>query len=198
MYHLLYKYLLQNNEVSLPGIGAFILEKNEAELDPDTKVILAPKYYFKMVADTQGPDHDFHSFIAEEQNITIQAAVGKLENFIRQILQTVNQNKWLELPGIGTLTPGIKEDIKFKSVSISKDYYPDISLEKSVVGLHKDEPAVLVGEAEVVEEINIATESDEIVEKVTKDYWWVYAIILLLIGIAAIVYYYLYGQPLRY
>ncbi len=73
----------------------------------------------------------------------------------------------------------VKKEIKFQPFSFAKDYYPPVSIEKTY---KKDENGILTDDVQL----------SSVEERPAKSFWWLYAIILFLIGVGAIVYHYYY------
>ena len=199
MYPLLYKYLSLNKEVSVPGIGVFYLDREPARLDMDLKVIHAPLSVIKLRAEQREADPQFSKFLADETNTTIDTATNNFQAFCRHLKEEVQEKKWLELPGLGTLTPGVRDEIKFKSAPTVKEYFPSISIGETKKASIAD--PVITQTVPEPEPVTIATEEPEPTHiqepHARKDYWWLFAIILALVAAAAIIYYYYYLQPVR-
>jgi hypothetical protein len=181
MYHLLYKYLILNRQVTIPGIGLFSLRHEPAKPDADKKVILAPLIIVQFHAKEGSPGNDFYKFLSHELRISEANAMEEFVEFAYQLKQGVIAKKWVVLPGMGILTQGIKNEILFKPAAVLKKYYP----------------AVFVGDKFHSGEGGRVTQNGQTTyaginnsHAIRRDKWWLYAIVLALIGIGAIVYYY--------
>jgi hypothetical protein len=184
MFHLLYKYLILHRQVVIPGIGLFSLQHEPAKHDHDKKVIHAPSTVVKFQAKDGSPGNDFYKFLSDELSIGEVNATEEFEEFAYQLKQGVISKKWVVLPGMGILTQGIKNEIRFKPAAVLKKYYPAVP-----VGTFNS------GEGETVTEGRQSTHAGvdkEHPEEVSarRDNWRLYALLLAVIGIAAIVYYY--------
>lgn len=182
MYHLIYKYLILNRQVIIPGIGLFSLQQESAKYDADKKLIHAPLTVVKFQAKDGSPGNRFYKFLSGEMNIGEVNATEEFEEFAYQLKQGMTSKKWVVLPGMGILTQGIKNEIQFKPAAVLKRYYPALPVD----AFHVEEGERAEERQETAE--NMYTDDEQVA--VRKDYWWVYAIVLVLISIIAIVYYY--------
>ena len=185
MFNLLYKYFVLNQQLSIPGIGVFVMEKEPAKVDAAHNVIHAPLQVVKFKQ--QGPqmDNSFYGYLAKELDIEVLDAIQEYHDFATDLKNEVQEKKWIELPNLGTLTQGVKDEIKFKSAPVIREYFPLVHVENiSTVtsdALEAEEP-VIIG----------ASEEKVLFTKVKKqrDYWWVFALLLGALAIGAIAYYY--------
>jgi nucleoid DNA-binding protein len=185
MFHLLYKYLVLHDYVSIPGIGHFTIERQPAKQDMEQKVLNAPVPVIKYKYDTDVADKPFYSFLASELDIDVVDAIRQFQDFSYRLKENISSKKAVELPSFGTLKME-KSEIKFQPDHFIKDYYPPVSIDKSSLNYIND---TLVDEDE-------EQESDDAVlvgKEKSKSFWWLYALILASVGIGAIVYYY-YSQ----
>lgn len=182
MFHLLYKYLIFHKYVKIPGVGHFTIEKQPSRIDMENKVIHAPVSIIKYRDETDVADKSFYNFLATELKIEVVDAVRQFQDFSFQLKNNIAAKKVVELPSFGTLQL-VKNQINFQQAPVLADYYPDISLDSSS-SLHHSSNAEEEG-ALVSEE-----DSDEV--RPARSFWWLYALILGLIGVGAIVYYYYY------
>jgi hypothetical protein len=192
MFHLLYKYFVLNRHLSIPGIGVFVLEREAARVDAGLNTLHAPMPVVRFKMHGAQMDNSFYGYLAKELGIEVLDAIQEYHDFAIDLKNEVQEKKWIELPNLGILTQGVKDEIKFKSSPVLKDYFPDVAAENISTVSHQTveaEEPVTVG----------ATEEKVRFTKVKKehDYWWVFAILLALIGIGAIVYYYYnFGSPI--
>lgn len=192
MFHHLYKYFVLNRQLSIPGIGVFVLEREVAKVDVVHDTIHAPLPVVRFRTHGAQMDNSFYGYLAKELGIEVLDAIQKYHDFATDLKNEVQEKKWIELPNLGILTQGVKDEIKFKSSPVLKDFFPDVAAKNISSVTHtvkqEDEP-VIVGVSE--EKVQVTSVKKE------RDYWWIFAIVLGLLGIGAIVYYYYYyGSPI--
>lgn len=182
MFHLLYKYLIFHDYVNIPGIGHFTLEKQPAQLDIENKVIHAPLSIIKYKSETDVADKSFYNFLAGELNIDVVEAIRQFQDFSYQLKNNINANKVVELPSFGTLRL-VKNEVQFEQTPAIAEYYPDVSIDKS---------SSFYRSIMAEEESEVVYEEDQEEVKSGRSLWWIYALILTILGIGAIAYYYYY------
>ncbi len=187
MYQLLYKYLVLNQHLSIPGVGSFDMVQVPARLDFINRSIQAPEPIVKFTNKTAIADKKFYAFVANETNISEVDAIKQLHEFAYQLKSDIQTSHEVTLPGMGILKKETGGHLSFESAPVLHDYFPSAVAERVI---HENtEHTILVGDDEFS---NI--EMEELLEeqaKIKKDYWWVNALVLGSIGVAAIVYYYM-------
>ena len=181
MFHLLYKYLVFHNYVKIPGVGHFTIEKQPARIDMESKIIHAPVSVIKYRDESDVADKSFYTFLANELKIEVVDAVRQFQDFYYQLKNSITAKKVVELPSFGTLKL-VNNQINFQQTPVLEEYYPDISIDRPSFIESSDDEA----EGELV------TEEDSEEVRPARSFWWLYALILGLIGVGAIVYYYYY------
>lgn len=181
MFNLLYKYLVLYNYVNIPGVGHFTIEKQPARLDIDAKIIHAPIFVVKYKHETDSADKAFYNFIAGEMNIDVVDAIRQFQDFAFQLKNNIKSGKVAELPCFGTLKME-RDEVKFLPDPVLKEYYPSLNVDDASLSAIND---VIVDDEE---QMNSVDETAE--DYPAKSYWWLYALILAIAGIGAIVYYY--------
>ena len=196
MFRLLYKYLILNKKVSVPGVGVFYVERKPARLDFANKVFTAPELHINFKDQPSVADHKMYAFIGKEEKIDEPEAISHFNDFCNLIKKSLKENKSAELTGLGMMTQNAEGKIFFRSTNILTDYFPDVTAER-IIREHV-EHTVLVGD---INKTNV--EMKEMLVEDTrkysgkKDNWWIFAIGLGIIGIATIVYYYLHNGSLH-
>jgi nucleoid DNA-binding protein len=174
----LYKYLVLNDTVSIPGVGNFKILRHSASLQhsaihpPSSEIIFEPG--------TALADKNFYHFIALENNSTDVDAVRKLQDFAYQLKKEINSNAFVELKGLGVLSKNSIGEIIFKPASSAQNYLPVLNLQDV---LHRSEDTFVTSSEE-----ESAIETEE--EVIKKDRWWIWATVLAVLAIAAIAYFY--------
>jgi hypothetical protein len=194
MFHILYKYLILNNQLSIPGIGVFVLEREPSKVDIVHKMLYAPMSTIKFKAQNASADRTLYDFIASEMNIDVVEAIRLFQDFSFNLKHDIQQKKWVELPEVGILTQGVRDEIKFKSAGVLKEYFPAVAADKLSFADAENNNLVTTTDPPVVypaeEKVTIYEEE----EKKPRDFWWLYALILALVAGGAIFYYY-YMMP---
>jgi nucleoid DNA-binding protein len=178
------KYFALNRSVTLPGIGSFSVETQNAKLDFIDKTLYAPVYkicYNKYDA----PDEKFYRFLSRETGVEENNAAEDLKNFSDSLKEQLKKDHSITLPGIGTLKKNALH-YDFVAENAVQKYFPTITAERII--RQNAEHTVKVGEDE-----RTSTQMHEHFQqkKVKEDNWFVHALILGAIGIAAIAIYYL-------
>ncbi len=194
MYPLLYKYFLVNKKLVFPGIGHFILQDTPASLDfvkgilraPQSKILFAP-------IDANQEDSNLFLYLKKEMRLDEWQVVEQFKSFVSTLKYNIEDYKLVELPGIGKLQKGSSEqEIVFTpTTSLGLTAVADIKLSNT-----NDTRANLVELYTTGENLILTEETEEdklemIVKQKDEDYWWVYALILSLFGVGALLYYYI-------
>jgi hypothetical protein len=187
MYQLLYKYLVLNQHLSIPGVGSFDLVQLPARLDFINRSIQAPEPIIKFTNQTAIADKKFYAFVSNETNITDVDAIKQLHEFAYKLKNDVLTSHEVTMPGMGVLKKEPGGHLSFEAAPVLHDYFPSAVAERVI---HQNaEHTILVGEDEFSN-----VEMEELLEeqaKIKKDYWWVYALALGIIGVGAIAYYFM-------
>ncbi len=185
MYPLVYKYLVLNRKVSVPGIGNFLIASTPAHFVDENK-LQPPVSHIQFRSETALADRAFYEFVAHEMHIDEIDAIKSFHEFAYELKGNASYADGLQFPGIGTLKKQPNGSFAFEEEKASIELYSPLSIavtapvEKIVANeIHTIEPDFSNVELEAVD----AAEQP-------KDLWWVYAIIIGLVGVAAIIYYY--------
>lgn len=195
MLQILYKYLILNKKASVPGLGEFYIHRRPASLDFANKSFISPS---TQIAFTQGDviaDNRFYFFISKEQHITDTEAVNKFDEFAERLTNNLKTTGSIQLPGIGLLSKDGSGKLNFQPVTPIASFYPNVAAERIVREVSDDIPVV-----ETNKQDNLQTDvqnTEVAISENKKDYWWVFAIILAGVAIAAIIYYYNQNGNLR-
>lgn len=168
---LLIKYLIQNGRLGIPEIGLFQVKRVPAQIIAQGTAIKGPESVIVFTSEIVTADKHLFEFLSIETATDEVAVIGQFNTWAHDLKQKIANHQSVELPFIGTLSldqdgsivhTHALTDIKFSTVSLPEG----VSLQEFTV-----------------------TEEEDIDSSDTS--WWIYAIILLLLGIAAIAYYYL-------
>jgi hypothetical protein len=191
MYEFLYKYFILNRKLALPGIGIFSLENVPATIDIVSQVLKAPAKNIQFSNNAAATDKQLLQYLSKQLQLN-EADTGKTFNeFSKQLAATV-LNGGAQLPGLGTLKKSYNGDIYF---------YPEIKYSGLQKEIRLDTPEI--SSANLVDvygavETEIITQKTEMpdskklhLHENNQDYWWLYALVLALMGVGALLYYYI-------
>jgi len=184
MQQYIYKYFALNKAVSLPGIGSFSVEMQNAKLDFIDKTLYPPVYtvhYNRF----DGPDKKLYQFLSKETGVDETTVVDNVKQFSEQLKNQLEKDHNVHLQGIGKLTKKAS-GYEFVSDEVIPKYFSTITAERII--RQNAEHTVKVGEQE-----RTSTQMHEHFQqrKVKEDNWFVHALILGAIGIVTIAFYYL-------
>ncbi len=168
---LLIKYLLQNGRLGIPDIGVFQVKRIPAQVVAAGTAIQGPVSVITYHAEPVPADKHLFEFLSSETETDEVAAIGQFNAWTQELKQKIFDHQTVELPFIGTLLLGQDGNITHSA--------PESSIGYSSVDLPEG----------VLFETTITNEGEEVIPSDAS--WWIYAIILLLLGVAAIAYYYL-------
>lgn len=188
MYPIIHKYLLQHKNVSVPGVGIFSIENIPASFNEQKSSLTPPQTQISYKAETALADRVFYDFLAKELRIDAIEAIKNFHEFTYQLKQDIGHADAAVLPGIGTLTKQPDGTFLFEQENILEDYYTVQPLLQSISVDEANQPHTVTNNNanSFVGETDLLAVTEE--ENAPKDYWWVYAIVLAVIGIAAIIY----------
>jgi hypothetical protein len=168
MYQVIAPTLFRNKICRLPGIGTLVMIPHSAETDFVNSLIKSPFETIDFVPEKKG-EKVFNEFSA-----------------ISELLQKkLDENNSFFIKGIGTFTKGKQGEIKFVSISVDPAFTLPVPVKRVI--RQDAEHAILVGDQQTtnVEMTDFFNERQSL-----KDLWWIWAIILALVGIGALIFYY--------
>lgn len=193
MYQELYKYFVLNKKVSIPGIGNFSINSTPAKLDFIAGVLHAPQPKVGFVQEDLAVDKNFVQYLSKELKIDERQAAQDFKAFGQSIKDNLENSKPVQLPGIGKLQKGYNDnDVLFTEEHAAvPSFLNDIKLNSAT-----DSKASLVELYKTGDNLILTEETEDdrlemIIKEKDEDYWWVYALILALMGIGALLYYYI-------
>ncbi len=194
MFDLFYKYLIINRQVGIPGIGLFQLSQSLAKIDAEKKVIYPPVPQIKFTQKTTGADKKFFQFVSTELKVQEWESIRRFHDFTYKLKNDLNTKQSVELTGMGTLVKNNTGDISFEPDNVLSRYYPAITIDQ----LYQKEVEIpKIKEVPLAPPDNDWIKDEEVVEEtlVKPKRWWIAASFLAIIGIAAIIYYYINRNP---
>lgn len=177
------KYFALYKKLILPGIGSFNTTTQPAQLEFVEKTLHAPLYTINFQQGEPANDTNFIPFLIRETGLDQYEVANRFEQFVTQLKEKLHSGIAWQLPGIGVLTNN-GNSYAFTAESLQQ-YFPGVIAERVI--RQNAQHAVRVGEDE-----KTSAEMHEILNKEdVQDRWWIGAVVLAVIGIVAILYYYL-------
>jgi hypothetical protein len=179
MYHNLYEYLVRNNELPLPGIGTFLLNREPAIIDFPNKKIYPPSYSITLNHDSYVPGQAFFNWLAAGLDTTPREAIFRFNDFAFELKKSISNGNQVNWKGVGILQKGESGEIVFEG---SGHFTPEVSVPAERIIREKSEHNVRVGEDE-----RTSTEMTALLKREEESSigWWVYA---LAIGVIALMF----------
>jgi hypothetical protein len=165
MDQLLYKYLSLHKKLSIPQVGSFELQTDASHFDEQTGLLHGPvpRIVFRDGL-IPSSEKDFYSFLATETVQEEFAVIKQFHDYAYTLRDTLQQQHWVQINGIGKLIRHTNGSHQFEPTHDLSEWMPSV---------------VITSPVETVE------------EQEKKDLWWFYAIILAILGLGAMLYYYL-------
>jgi nucleoid DNA-binding protein len=185
MYPLVHKYLVLHHKVSIPGIGNFSIVREPAAIQGQQLLAPIEHVYFK--AETALADKSFYSFLAHEMQIDDVDAIKRFHEFAYELKSKISYADSLRFPGIGLLKKQHNGSFSFEEEQEKLPLFETLSVAPPPPQPEK----IIATEIPTItpDFSNLELEPVDAVEP-KKDYWWLYAALLAMAGIAAIIYYY--------
>jgi hypothetical protein len=185
MYNELYQYLAQHKQLSVPGIGTFLLERKPAEVDIPNRKITPPAYLILHQHIGNSPSKNFFVWLANALNISDREAVIRFNDFAFDLKQKIHAGNTIKWNGVGTLSKGLTGEIKFTCTLNVFDFERPVTAKKMI--RKSAEHTVRVGEQE-----KTSTQMTALLNKPAekKLYWWAYALVAGLLAMIFIFWYF--------
>ena len=170
----LYKYLVLHKHLCIPQLGSFTVQKESARYEESTGSLHPPVENI-VFSDGVIPISEklFFDFLAYETGVDEVTAIKQFHDFSYVFRSHLLEKGWVELKGVGRLEKNESGTITFDAAPRLTGLFPL---------LQEDGAAAVVPDEVTVEE--------EITDETRKDNWWIYAIVLLILGAGALLFYY--------
>ena len=185
MYGELYQYLILYKQLSIPGIGTFLLERKPADIDFVNKVANPPAFTIALHHGNTAPSKKVFNWLASALDISEGDAVISFNDFAFDTKNRILNGDKLEWNGIGTLSKGMAGEIRFEASL--KDVKAGTPVPAVKVIREHAEHTVRVGEQEKTSSEMIEMLAP--VEESGKTHWWGIA---LIVGLLAFIFIALY------
>jgi hypothetical protein len=177
-------YLFQHKTCPLPGLGTLSVIGSGAESDFTNKTFIAPQSTIKFEQNETGAD-GLLNYLSATTGADKYETSEALNHFCDNLKQKITNQADAQLKSIGSFFVDASGAINFKQQELPATFVQPVYAERVV---HPDaEHQILVGDKETTN--TVMTELLAPKEE-PRDRWWIWAIVLGLIGIGAIVIYF--------
>jgi len=178
MYELLYRFLVRNKRIDLPGIGAIVLQIRPAESQFVNQSFLPPRYYAALEKEKQTTPAKLFSWLAASYNSTEADAADKFNDFILQWRTQLDAGRKVVWSRVGTFQKQDGGEIKFETNSEGIPWLEQ-TLAKKVIR-ENAEHSMLVGETEKTSVQMTELLSNPRPVTVKRYPWWVWPLALII------------------
>lgn len=200
MHQYLHKYLILHRSLSIPQLGNFSVRDEAARPDPVSGLLFAPRPVISFEAQQEQPaNKKFFSFLAKEMNTDETAAVREFHDFCYKFRERLQHHDMAVLPGVGRIVKNADEKLMFTAENSLLEFLPPVPWttagEQLSLPVESRKQKKKQAAAPVVKPEPVVAQTEEITEEideyeVPRDRWWLYAIIMLALGVLALLYYY--------
>lgn len=171
----LYKYLVLHKHLNIPQLGNFVIQYQNARYEERTGILQAPRPVL-VFTDGHVPASEkaFFDFLGNEMGVDDLTAIKLFHDFSYQFRNELQEKRSAEIKGVGTLSQNDGSTIVFHPAHDLSDLLPALRPgERGTAALGEDDA--------YMEE----TDTEE-----KKDPWWMYALVLFMLGVGALIVYY--------
>ncbi|MGC4099873.1 hypothetical protein [Ferruginibacter sp.] len=183
MDHLVTSYLFQHKQCPLPGLGTLAISTGNAEGDFLNTAIKAPLPDISFNTN-ETEANDLLQYIAVKTGNDITAAIEMLGNFCNALRSAINDKQAAVLKGAGEFFKDGSGNIKFKANALPAAFAQPVRAERVIHP--KAEHNMLVGDRETTTAVMTEYYNEE---PIKKDRWWIWAIVIAVIALVAILLY---------
>jgi hypothetical protein len=170
----LYKYLLQNKSLSIPGLGTIFVERVPAQSDFVNRQLLPPSFHYRFDKYFDAPDKDFFGFLSQQKNIADYEAIRWYNEWAYDLRNQIRTDNPVTLEKVGVLSKDLSGEIQFEALMPIESYLAPVPAIR-VIRSHAKH-VLRVGDKEVSSEFS--SEGQEESSTVEKESWWIYALVL--------------------
>lgn len=186
-HEILNKYLAQNKSISIPGLGALVVEDVPAISDFINRQIHPMQQKLRFDKYFDSPDRDFFNYLAQQQRVPDFEAIRWYNEFayeLRNSIRTDGSAKW---QGLGEFKKDESGDIGFEPQHPGYELYATITAERVIRTAVNH--SILVGDKEKTS--NEMTEyfvEEKEGTPLPKTKWWKFALAAALLALAVLVF----------
>jgi nucleoid DNA-binding protein len=187
MDRLFYKYLILKGQGSIPGIGTFSVQRQPSQSNYESKTFSPPAVQIDFKHGNAVADKHFYDFVADEKQIDEVEAIRLFSEYAYNLKNEVDENRSISLGDMGVLKQTGSGELFFTNKT-AVQYFPPVIAERII----RETIVPLITENYIQNSDDVHPLMNTEIETGTssKDDWWIYAIIIAILSIAAIVYYY--------
>ncbi len=184
MQELITSYLFQNKDCPLPGLGSLSIHTSGAEADFTNQKITAPKpviQFKNKEIDTAG----LLNYVSIKTHCDTDEASEALDHFCDHLKNEISKHSNAKLDAIGDFFIDPNGHFNLKPYPLPDSFLPAVFAERVIHP--KAEHSILVGDKETTNTVmkEFLSETPKV-----KDHWWIWAIVLGIIGLGALVFYF--------
>jgi hypothetical protein len=189
----LHKFLVLHRVLNIPQLGSFVIAQESAQVDTASGLLFAPKYPLRF-SETEKPlpEHLFFDFLSAEMEVDTSTAIQEFYTFCNSFRSGLEQKGVAVLEGIGRIVKR-DEGLTFTPESNLLELLPPVPWTSTgtstAAPAHKKAAPVAKAEKTELERIIEESEEEES-ERVPRDRWWVWAIVLAAAGLLALLFRY--------
>jgi hypothetical protein len=182
MEQLLHQYFLQNNQLSLPGIGSFRLITLPAANDFVNQQILPPSQQVLFNNQAIEWDAQLIDYVALHKNMSASLATEEMQYYIDRLKANLAHRDALEFTGIGTLQKNEIGVLEFSRDANHLKMFAPAPAERVIRegAVHQ----MLVGEKETTTTAMSEMLNEEAPRK--REWWWIAALVIAVVSIVMI------------
>jgi len=177
-------FLMRHQYCPLPNLGTLILYEHNTQIDSANKKIEAPKTEIRFEKQ-HASDDDFIQFIARKKSIKYNEAKNILTEFCSSVI-TLNNFSEKKINNTGRFYIDTDGILSFRQNEIAIEFLPTV---EAIRVTHPNQThTIRVGDKE--RKATFKNSKSEKTSKKTKQFWWISAIILFLIGVGICIFAY--------
>ena len=184
MHHLIASYLFQNKTCPLPGLGTLSIHTGKAETDFTNQQIIAPERFIEF-RERKTSAAGLLNYVALTTNGNLDEVSEALDHFCDHLKNEISVHGKVLLPGIGNFVTHDGGDIIFEQSALPAIFFQPVTAERVIHP--KAEHSMLVGDKETTNTLMSEYFNET---PAAKDRWWIWAIVLGVIGLLILVYYF--------
>ncbi len=132
MIEVLKSYLVQHNNISIPGLGTIYVERLPARTDFVNRTILPPAYQYRFDKYFDAPDKQFFNYLAAEKKIADFEAIKLYNEWALAFRNRIRAEEMVSWEGIGTLQQDASGEILFEPESQETGYFSPVKAERII------------------------------------------------------------------
>ena len=184
MQQLIASYLFHNKQCPLPGFGSLFMQTTAAEADFTNHLISAPRQVIHF-SDKDINAAGFVKYASERMKISEQEVTGLLRNFSAALKKEIATHAKAILPGVGNFFVDENGNTIFEQEALPDVFGQPVT---AIRVIHPNaEHTMLVGDRETTNTMMTEYFSEE---EVTKDRWWIWAVVLCILALLTLIIYF--------